>query len=287
MNRTRLLMIAVLALALGLAAAAVVYKNLQSRVAAGADQGVEVIVAADDLQVGARVEDHDIKTVRLSGGDLPAGAPRRKADVLGHGVIIPISKGDFILQSKLAGENAGVGLPSLIPPGMRAVSVRVNEVVSVAGFVTPGTRVDVLLTGTPNGAAEPQTTTVLQNVAVLASGHTLERTATGEAQNTPVITLLVSPDDAQRLTLASSQGHIQLALRNPLDTKAEEFPASGERGLYKGMAAPKSEAPVHHTGVAKKPEAPPPAPTGISVEVIEGDKKPEIIKCIDQKCESK
>jgi pilus assembly protein CpaB len=286
MNRTRLLMIGVLALALGVVAAVIVYRNLQSRVGTGVEQGADVIVAADDLQVGARVEDHDIKIIKISAGDLPSGAPRRKADVLGHGVIIPISKGEFILQNKLAGENAGVGLPSLIPPGMRAVSVRVNEVVSVAGFVTPGTRVDVLLTGTPNGGNEPQTTTVLQNVAVLASGHTLERTATGEAQNTPVITLLVSPDDAQRLTLASSQGHIQLALRNPLDTKAEEFPASSERGLYKGMAAPKSETPVHHTGV-KKPEAPPPAPTGISVEVIEGDKKPETIKCVDQKCESK
>ena len=92
-----------------------------------------------------------------------------------------LSRGEFILPSKLAPENAGSGLPSLIPPGMRAVSVRVNEVVSVAGFVGPGTRVDVLLTGTPNGSSEPQTTTVLQNVAVIASGHTLERNASGEA----------------------------------------------------------------------------------------------------------
>lgn len=289
MNRTRLLMIGALALALGLAAAVIVFKKLQSGVGPGNEQGTEVIVAADDLQVGARVEDHDIKIIKISSNDAPPGAPRSKADVLGHGVIIPISKGEFLLKNKLAGENAGVGLPALIPPGMRAVSVRVNEVISVAGFVTPGTRVDVLLTGTPNGATEPQTTTVLQNVAVLASGHTLERTATGEAQNTPVITLLVSPDDAQKLTLASTQGKIQLALRNPLDTRAEEVPASSERGLYKGASAPPAPAPAatHKSTVVKKstPE-PPPAPTGISVEVIEGDKKQDI-KCTETNCQSK
>src|SRR5271165_6186108 len=289
MNRTRLLMIGVLALALGLLASLYVYKNLQARAGAGTEPGVDVIVAANDLQVGARVEEHDIKIIKIGASDLPSGAPRRKSDVLGHGVIIPISKGEFILPNKLAGENAGSGLPALIPPGMRAVSVRVTDVVSVAGF-TPGTRVDVLLTGTPGGATEPQTTTVLQNVAVLAAGHTLERTATGEAQNTPVITLLVSPDDAQRLTLASSQGHIQLALRNPLDTRSEEVASSSERALYKGMAPPPStepHAPVHR--VIAKAVAPPvtPAPTGISVEVYQGDKKPDVVKCNDEGCDSK
>jgi len=249
------------------------------------DSGVDVIVAADDLQVGAKVEEHDIKVIKIPGADLPPGAPRRRADVLGHGVIVPISKGEFILPNRLAGENAGSGLPSLIPPGMRAVSVRVNEVVSVAGFVTPGTRVDVLLTGTPGGGGEQQTTTVLQNVAVLASGHTLERTATGEAQTTAVITLLVSPDDAQRLTLASSEGHIQLALRNPLDTKEDEVASSNSRGLYRGLPPPATTTPiVHHapTKTVKPPVAPP--PTGVSIEVYQGDKKPEVVKCSEENC---
>jgi pilus assembly protein CpaB len=209
--------------------------------------------------------------------------------VLGHGVIVPISKGEFILPNRLAGENAGSGLPSLIPPGMRAVSVRVNEVVSVAGFVTPGTRVDVLLTGTPGGSGEQQTTTVLQNVAVAASGHTLERTATGEAQNTAVITLLVSPDDAQRLTLASSEGHIQLALRNPLDTKQDEVPASNSRGLYRGMAAPAPvQQVVHHTPATRKFTLPPvPSSMGVSVEVYQGDKKMDVVKFPDESSETK
>ena len=286
MNRTRLLMIGVLALVLGLVASVYVYRSLQARSGSGIESAVDVIVAADDLQVGARVEERDIKIIKIPAVDLPPGAPRRRSDVLGHGVIVPISKGEFILPNRLAGENAGAGLPSLIPPGMRAVSVRVNEVVSVAGFVTPGTRVDVLLTGTPGGG-EQQTTTVLQNVAVLASGHTLERTSTGEAQTTAVITLLVSPDDAQRLTLASSEGHIQLALRNPLDTKQDEVPASNSRGLFRGIAAPAPVQPVVHRTAMKKPVAPTvPASTGISVEVYQGDKKPETVKCSEENCGS-
>ncbi|MFZ0732541.1 MAG: Flp pilus assembly protein CpaB [Candidatus Sulfotelmatobacter sp.] len=286
MNRTRLLMIGVIAVALGLFASLYVYKNLQKG-NNGGEPGVEVMVAADDLQVGARVEEKDIRKINIPAADLPPGAPRKKSEVLGHGVIVPISQGEFILPNRLAAENAGAGLPSLIPPGMRAVSVRVNEVVSVAGFVTPGTRVDVLLTGTPGASGEEQTTTVLQNVAVLASGHTLERTSTGEAQNTAVITLLVSPEDAQRLTLASSEGHIQLALRNPLDTKEDGVQSSSARGLYGANAAPPPvHAPVHHVMTAKV-APPPPASTGVSVEVYQGDRKPDVVKCGDEGCDSK
>src|ERR1700739_3182455 len=283
MNRTRLLMIGFLAVAIGFLASVYVYKSLQGK--AGGDAGIEVMVAANDLQVGQRIDEHDIRIIHINPADLPPGSPRRRSDVLGHGVIVPISKGEFILPNRLAGENAGSGLPSLIPPGMRAVSVRVNEVVSVAGFVTPGTRVDVLLTGTPAGGSEEQTTTVLQNVAVLASGHTLERTSTGEAQTTAVITLLVTPDDAQRLSLASSQGHIQLALRNPVDTKQEEGAASSPRGVYKlASAAPAPvRPPVHHVQTAKA-TPPPPASTGVSIDVYQGDKKADVVKCNDDGC---
>lgn len=286
MNRTRLLMIGALAVAVGLLVAVYVLKTLQVKSGAGSDPGTEVMVAANDLQVGAKIEDRDIKKIKIPSSDVPPGAPRRYSDVVGHGVIIPIARGEFILPNRLAAENAGSGLPSLIPPGMRAVSVRVNEVVSVAGFVTPGTRVDVLLTGDPGGSNDQQTTTVLQNVAVLASGHTLERSPSGEPQNAAVITLLVSPDDAQRLTLASSQGHIQLALRNPLDTKQDEVPAANSKGLYRGIAqaAPAPvHVPVHHT-VTAKATPPPPPPTGVSVEVYQGDKKVDTVKCTDDGC---
>ena len=277
MNRTRLLMIGVVALALGIVVSMLVYKNLQAR-GSSSEAGVDVVVAANDIQVGSKVEERDIRLAKFPVVDVPQGAYTKRSQVLGRGVVVPITRGEFVLPTKLAPENAGSGLHSLIPPGMRAVSVRVNEVVSVAGFVTPGTRVDVLLTGTPAGGAEPQTTTVLQNVAVIAAGHTLERTATGEPQNTPVITLLVSPDDAQRLTLASSEGRIQLVLRNPLDTRQQDIAASSAKGLYKGVPQPATPAPARPQPVKKKIEAPPPAPSEFKIEVYQGDKKPEEVK---------
>lgn len=286
MNRTRLLMIGALALALGAFVSLVVYKNLQGKGSSNNEPGVDVVVAADDIQVGARIEEHDVRAVKYPTSALPAGTSRKPSQVLGRGVILPISKGEFILPSKLAPENAGSGLPSLIPPGMRAVSVRVNEVVSVAGFVGPGTRVDILLTGTPNGSSENQTTTVLQNVAVIAAGHTLERNAAGDAQNTPVITLLVSPDDAERLTLASSEGHIQLALRNPLDTQQDEVAAANAKGLYKGGTPAAAPPPIHvHPVKMLKTQQPPPLPSVLSIEVYQGDKKPDVVKFPEQNSE--
>lgn len=287
MNRTRLLMIGTLALALGAFVSLFVYNNLQSRNKSGNEGGVDVIVAANDIQVGTKVELHDVRTAKFAPADLPQGAYTKPSQVLGRGVVVPIAKGEFVLPTKLAPENAGSGLPSLIPPGMRAVSVRVNEVVSVAGFVTPGTRVDVLLTGTPTGSSEPQTATVLQNVAVIASGHTLERTSTGEAQNTPVITLLVSPDDAQRLTLASAEGHIQLALRNPLDTKQDDMAASSSKGIYKGLPVAVTPIVARPHVMKKKVERDPPPQRMRSIEVFPGDKKPEVVQFPEDTPEAK
>ena len=160
MNRNRLLMIGVVALLLGAVVSWAVYKNLQSKSSAKVVPGEDIIVAADDLQVGAKITEKDIKIVHFPSADLPAGVFHQVNKVIGRGVVLPIARGEFILTNKIAGENAGAGLPALIPPGMRAVSVRVNDTSSVAGFVLPGTRVDVLLTGTPEGSSEPQTTTV-------------------------------------------------------------------------------------------------------------------------------
>src|SRR5438132_5807584 len=231
--------------------------------------GVDVVVAATDIQVEAKIEGRDVKIVRLPAEDLPANVFRGKTHVVGRGVVLPVSKGEFILPNKLAAENAGSGMPALIPPGMRAVSVRVNEVVSVAGFVMPGTRVDVLLTGNPSGASEQQTTTVLENVAVIATGQRLERNAAGDPQSTPVITLLVSPDDAQKLTLASTQGRIQLALRNPLDTKQQDLASMRTNSLYKNVSAP---MPVVRERHKRKTVELPPAPDLYTVQVIRGNK---------------
>jgi pilus assembly protein CpaB len=275
MNRTRLLLIGAVAIALGAFVSFVVYRNLL-RANTGADTrpGVDVVVAAEDLQVGAKIEDRDVKLVHFPLEALPPHCYRLMSQVVGRGVVLPIAQGDFVLPSKLAGENAGFGLPSLIPPGMRAVSVRVNEVVSVAGFVVPGTRVDVLLTGNPAGGTDQQTSTVLENVAVIATGQKLERNAGGDPQMTPVITLLVSPDDAQKLTLASTQGRIQLALRNPLDTQQQQMGSVNTGALYRGSAAAPPVAPkVRATKHTAAVQAAPALPSVYSVEVIEGDKK--------------
>jgi pilus assembly protein CpaB len=273
MNRSRLLFIGVLALALGAFVSFVVYKNMLAKTTANNEPGADVIVAANDLQVGSKLQDGDIRQVKVPASVIPPNSYKLKSQVLGRGVILPIKMGEFILPSKLADTGAGSGLPSLIPSGMRAVSVRVNEVVAVAGFVVPGTRVDVLLTGNPGSGNEQQTSTVLKNVAVIAAGQKLERNAAGEPQSTPVITLLVSPDDAQKLTLASSQGHIQLALRNPVDTKNDDLDPARIGPLYGNKLAP---APVPRLKVVKAPKAETPPPsTGYKVEVIRGNKKDE------------
>jgi pilus assembly protein CpaB len=275
MNRNRLLLIGFVALVLGALVSLVVYRNLQSRAGSKTPPGEDVVVAADDLQVGTKLEDKDVRVVHFPSENLPAGTFHSKTKVVGRGVILPITRGEFILTSKLAGENAGSGLPALIPPGMRAVSVRVNDTTSVSGFVQPGTRVDVLLTGNPQGSNEQQTTTVLENVAVIATGTRLERNAAGEAQSAPVITLLVSPDDAERLTLASSQGHIQLALRNPLDTRQTDVAAVKSNSLYKGGLEPAPAAAPRSRPKHVEAPAAPSIPTAYTVEVYKGDKKEE------------
>jgi len=277
MNRNRLLLIGFIALAMGALVSFAVYKNLQSTRSANPAPGEEVLVAADDLQVGTKIEEKDIKPVRFPSSDLPAGVFHFKNKVIGRGVVLPISRGEFILTNKLAGENAGAGLPGLIPPGMRAISVRVNDTTSVSGFVLPGTRVDILLTGNPGGSNEQQTTTVLENVAVIATGQKLERNAAGEPQITPVITLLVSPDDAQKLTLAANQGKIQLALRNPLDTRQEELAAARADALYKITATPAPPAPSRPRPrpTAAPVAAPLTAPAPYTIEIWKGDKREE------------
>jgi len=139
----------------------------------------------------------------------------------------------------------------------------------------PGTRVDVLLTGNPAGANEQQTTTVLENVLVVAAGQHLERNAAGDPQSAPVITLLVSPDDAQKLTLASSQGHIQLTLRSPVDTKQESLNATKASGLYKNLAPQPTAAPHPKSATKKLVASAPPPLEPYKVVVIRGNKVDE------------
>ena len=273
MNRTRLMFIGVLALVMGAFASLLAYRALQRHSGAAQGQLQDVVVATADLAVGARIQDGDVRVVQFPANAIPQGVFHRTKGVVGRGVVLPIAQGEFVLPIKLAGENSGSGLPSTIPQGMRAVSVRVSDISSVGGFVQPGTRVDVLMTGNPGGLAEPQTITVLKNVAVLANGLNMDRNIVrGESQqNAPIITLAVSPDDAQRLALATAQGRIQLALRNPMDTGQGEVAAIGMHSLYQNTGVP-MPAPVHHAVKPVKVVPAPPQPAS-TVEVIKGDKR--------------
>ena len=276
MNRTRLMIIGLLALGLGGLVSFTVYNTLRAKTTAKEEPGADVLLATSDIPIGQKIDDKDVKVAKVPLGIVPPGAYSRKSQVLGRGVILPVARGEFLLPNKLAPENAGSGLPGLIPPGMRAVSVRVNEVVAVAGFVVPGTRVDVLLTGTPGGGSEQETTTVLENVAVVAAGTKLERNSAGEPQPAPVITLLVPPDDAQKLTLASTEGRIQLALRNVLDTKQEQLAAVRTSALYRGGSAPPAPTTPKPKVVKKaSPNTAPPPPGVYNIEVFRGNQKQE------------
>lgn len=273
MNRTRLIFIGFAALAVGLLASGWAYRGLEQRASPGGMQ--QVAVAAADIPVGTRIQEKDIRFVRMLVDATPPGAFGSPKRLLGRGAVLPISQGEFFISGKnLASENGGSGLPSMIPSGMRAVSVRVSDSSAVGSFIQPRSRVDVLMTGI-SSSGEAQTMTVLKNVEVLANGTRLDHTASGPElqQNSSLITLLVSPDDAERLALAMAQGRIQLALRNPLDTSQSEVAAVGIHSLYPSQKMPASTT-VAHSRTKPAPVAQAPAPpSSYPVEVIKGDKR--------------
>ena len=236
-----------------------------------------VVVAAADLQLGSELKKEDVTVIQFPQGKTPEGTFANPQEVIGRGLIVPIVKNEPILKAKLASKEAGAGLPPVIPEGMRAVSVRVNEVVGVAGYVLPGNRVDVVATASPTDQHSDTTSkVVLSNVQVLTAGTRIEQ---GQDQSKPVqvtvVTLLVYPDQAERLALASTEGKIQLALRNPLDQGAPPTPgvktaglmgtAQGKPTQMASASRPRSAQPVTNTVPAA-----PPLPT---VEIIRGDKR--------------
>jgi pilus assembly protein CpaB len=176
-----------------------------------------VAVATRELPVGAVLEPGDVRLVEWPGTIMPAGYIPSTEAAVGRGLITPVQLNEPLLESKLAPVGTGGGLPVLIENGMRAVAVRVDDVVGVAGFVLPDTRVDVLLT-MESQSGEPTTEVILQKVRTLAAGQEVQRDRDGKPRMVPVITVAVTPEQAETLALASSQGRIQLALRNALDT---------------------------------------------------------------------
>jgi pilus assembly protein CpaB len=287
MTRMRILTVLVIAVLAGGGLAAGTYRYLQNvPVKTVSVPTRSVVVANSDLTLGSELRRDDLALVEWPAGSVPEGSFDKIDSVVGRGLVATVVKHEAILDSKLASKEAGSGLPPIIPPGKRAVSVRVNEVIGVAGYVLPGTHVDVLATANPSNRAEDMTSkVVLSNVQVLTAGTRLE-TKDGDSKpvQVTVVTLLVTPEESEKLTLASTEGKIQLALRNPLDA---DSPATGgvrTSALMGGAqrTLPAAAVTVRRTSGgagAKQPQVVPvtvvpPPPT---VEIIRGDKRVQVV----------
>jgi pilus assembly protein CpaB len=283
MNRS-LRTILVVGIAIGLASAAtyLVYRAIQSRPM----REVEVahafaVVAAHPLTLGSRVTAADVKVVPWPAANPVPGGFIAIDQVVDKGVIAPIAENEPLNSNNLASKEAGVGLPPTIPPGMRAISVKVNEVIGVAGFVVPGTRVDVMVilhTGTTSVAR-----VVVGNVQVLTAGtrYDQESARDGKALPSSVVTLMVSPADAELVGLAASEGQIMLTLRNPLDTAVTPTTGTSSARLA-GDPSTVKPASTSAPGPARRPAPPPPPPAEPApkkpVPVIKAGVIKEIIK---------
>jgi pilus assembly protein CpaB len=209
----------------------------------------DIVVAARALPPGATLTAADLKLAKIPVDQFPAGCFSRIEEVAERPVASSILADEPVREGRLALKGSGVGLAPVIPPGMRAVAVRVNDVVSVAGFALPGMRVDVLATGRAQGEEGLRTKTVLQDIPVLSVGKAMQAEASGQAINAPVVTLLVTPSQAEVLTLAG-ESRIQLVLRNANDHGGEATPGRQTSDLF-GQAAPPPK-PVE-THVAPRP----------------------------------
>jgi len=272
MARMRVFIVLALAIAAGGTFAFGTYRYMQNVPAQTVSVPTSgVVVAVADLQLGAELRREDLHVIQWPAGSVPAGAFTKPEDLIGRGLIQPVSANELFLPGKLAPKEAGAGLPPVIAPGFRALSVRVNDVIGVAGYVLPGNRVDVVATVNPTQQPNDVTSKViLTNVLVLASGTKIERDA---KDNKPisvnVVTMLVNPNEAERLTLASTEGKIQLALRNPMDQTAPQTPGIKPAALM-GVAMSSPVRRVASNNARRVDVRPAPVPT---VEIIRGDKR--------------
>ncbi len=277
MNR-RFLSVLLFALVVSGAASFFVYHLVLTHVLAAGTKPVptrRLLVASHNLEVGALIRDTDLTWIQSSDA-IPEGAINDSQRVVGRGVVAAIYEGEPIASARLAQKGAGAGLAAMIPLGKRAVALKVDQVVGLAGFVVPGMRVDVIIAGNPNSNATTSgdlSRTVLQNIEVLSAGQKIEKRADGKPEEAQVVNLLVTPDQAEILSLASNETKVQLVLRNPLDTKEEATHGTSLAALF-GLSAPAPAArPVRIAAPKPVPVAavPPPA----TVEVFNGTKKTE------------
>jgi pilus assembly protein CpaB len=274
MNR-RLLTILLLAFVIASACGFLVWRLVGKQLnATKAVPATHVVAAATDLKLGSVLTAANLTTIEITGA-LPKGVLLRPENAIGRGVVSDLYAGEPIIESRLAAVGSGGGLAATIPQGMRATAVKVDDVVGVAGFVTPGMRVDVIISGNPPGeqarneATGVLTKTLLQNIQVLSAGQDIQKDAEGKPHPVQVVNLLVTPEQAETLSLASGQTKIQLVLRNPLDTAINVVQGTAMVNLFADQAAPKV------THAAAKPKVVPKVPPAFSIEVINGGKRSE------------
>jgi len=276
--KSRVVTILLAALIIAAIASYVVYRMVQVRISAtGAAPTARVVVAARNLEIGSLLRDSDL-TVGPWSGPLAKGMVTDKTSVVGRGVVSQIYAGEPILDYRLALAGAGGGLAATIPAGMRACAVKVNDVVGLAGFVVPGMRVDVLVSGTSNGPSAPsgpEVKTVLQNIQVLSAGQNIQKDAEGKPVQVQVVNLLVTPEQAEILSLASNETRIQLVLRNPLDTEVAKVPGTGMSAIFNDRA-PAPKPPMLRAKLpAAAPQPRPVPPQVFVIEVLNGPRKAE------------
>lgn len=277
----RLLTVVGVSLLFALVVSGIFYQMVVGRKGASKSQKVqmrELVVASRPLPVGSNVRADDVTVVKVPVDQFPKDGFGKVAEVLGRPLISSVLLEEPIREGRLGARGTGAGLAPMIPVGMRAVSVRVNEVVGVAGFALPGMRVDVLVTGRPPGRQGSITKTVLQNILVLSAGQNIDQDSKGQPINAPVVTLLVTPEQAETMTLAGSEGRIQLVLRNTGDQTVQTTAGREVADLY-GLPREAAEKPapqiVYRTAPVKAtPAATPPAPPATEeIVVIRGNQK--------------
>lgn len=274
----RFLMVLGMSVVLALVVAGIFYQ-VTSHAAPKASNLKDVVVAVEPLPLGVSIKPNHVKVVKIPAEMFPKNAFSKVDDVLERSVVSNIMADEPLQEGRLAPRGSGMGLAPIIPTGMRAMAVRVNEVIGVAGFVLPGMRVDVLVTGhPPSGTLGTVTTTVLQNITVLSANQQMQADARGQAINATVVNVLVTPDQAEILTLAGNEGRIALVLRNAIDQDVKQPPGREIAELY-GMrksrvpaAAPsapkKAPAPPRKIELAAAPPPPPPAPVVVPDEIV-------------------
>jgi pilus assembly protein CpaB len=273
----------VLAVALGAAGAAsfVVYRVVSSIPVREIEvASLQAVVAAKTIPVGTLVTRDHVKLVSWPARNPVPGSFTSIDAVVNRGAIAEMAENEPLTESRLAPLGAGGGLPPTIPEGMRAISVRTNEVIGVAGFVIPGTRVDVVVTLRRDQQSEAISRAVVSNVQVLTAGTRFDQEKArndGKPIPSTVVTLLVTPQDAERISLAANEGQITLTLRNPLDIARTETSGVRMANLLAEPAAPVVPKRVEGRRVvvqAPRP-VPVPAPNIYTVEAIRAAKRSE------------